>query len=296
MTLYSIDGDKLTQIEFDRESKLQNLTENNLEELFNLKFIGREVGYGDFRLDTLAFDEQTNSFVIIEYKKELSCSVIDQGFSYLSLIFNDKLHFISKYNEISEKPLENDEFDFSQTKVMIIAPGFTKYQKQSIEFANLPIELWKVRLYDNGCVSYDKIKSSSNASIKELTTTTLNIDLNDLDFTEEQLLEDKSMQTTELYYILKDRLLFEFDDLDLKIFKTLASYKVNDKIICTVHFLANSLKVKFFTKTLDDTEGKTEPVTGEGPQVNYSIKLTSEDDFDYFIILFKQVYDEKSSL
>ena len=39
MTLYDINEDKLTpsKIEFDRESKLQRLTENNLEELFDLK-------------------------------------------------------------------------------------------------------------------------------------------------------------------------------------------------------------------------------------------------------------------
>ena len=40
MTLYDIDGDKLkpSKIDFDRESKIQSLTQNNLEELFNLKF------------------------------------------------------------------------------------------------------------------------------------------------------------------------------------------------------------------------------------------------------------------
>ena len=296
MTFYNINGDKLVPLNFDRESKLQKLTEDNLEELFNLKGVGSEVSYGDFRLDTLAFSEETNSFVIIEYKNEMSYSVIDQGFSYLSILLNDKKYFIDIYNEKSSKHLDNEEFDFSQTKVMIIAPNFTKFQLKSTEFSNLPIELWKVRLYENGCVSYDKIKNYSNASIKEVMTKTLDINLKDLDFTEEQLLINKSLEVNELYYGLKDRLLFEFDNLDLKIFKTLTSYKVNDKIICTVNFLSNSLKIKFFTKTLNDYKGKTKSVTGEGPEVNYSIKLNSEDDFDYFIDLFKQVYDEKSLL
>ena len=94
MTLYDIEGDKLkpSQIEFDRESKLQRLTENNLEELFNLQFIDTEFEYKRLRIDTLAFNTQTNSFVIIEYKNKLEYSVIDQGFSYLALLLNNKYH------------------------------------------------------------------------------------------------------------------------------------------------------------------------------------------------------------
>ena len=47
MALYDINGDKLTpsKIDFDRESKLQRLTENNLEELFDLQFVQTEFVY-----------------------------------------------------------------------------------------------------------------------------------------------------------------------------------------------------------------------------------------------------------
>ena len=98
MTLYDIEGDKLkpSQIEFDRESKLQRLTENNLEELFNLQFVDTEFEYKRLRIDTLAFNTRTNSFVIIEYKNKLEYSVIDQGFSYLALLLNNKYYFIKK--------------------------------------------------------------------------------------------------------------------------------------------------------------------------------------------------------
>ena len=54
MTLYDINDDKLTpsKIDFDRESKLQRLTENNLEELFNLQFVDTEFEYNRLRIDT----------------------------------------------------------------------------------------------------------------------------------------------------------------------------------------------------------------------------------------------------
>ena len=303
MVLYDINGDKLTpsKIDFDRESKLQRLTENNLEELFDLQFVQTEFEYNQLRIDTLAFNTKTNSFVIIEYKNKLEYSVIDQGFSYLSLLLNNKYYFIKKYNEITGLNLDIEDFDFSKTKIMIIAPSFTKYQLKSTEFSDLPIELWKVRLYKNGCVSYDKIKNDSATSIKEVVLDKKNIQINleSLNYTEDDLLRDKSLEINELYYSLKDRLLSEFDDLDMEIFKTLSSYKVNDNLICVVRFLSKSLSIWFFTKNLDDSENRTKDLSKSstgGSGAHYQINLSSEDDFNYFMKLFKQVYEEKSMM
>ena len=301
MALYDINGDKLTpsKIDFDRESKLQRLTENNLEELFDLQFVQTEFEYKKLRIDTLAFNTKTHSFVIIEYKNKLEYSVIDQGFSYLSLLLNNKYYFIKKYNEITGLNLDIEDFDFSKTKIMIIAPSFTKYQLKSTEFSDLPFELWKVRLYENGCVSYDKIKNDSATSIREVVLDKKNIQINleSLNYTEDDLLKDKSLEINELYYSLKERLLSEFDDLDMEIFKTLSSYKVNDNLICVVRFLSKSLSIWFFTKNLDDSENRTKDLSKSstgGSGVHYQIDLSSEDDFDYFVELFKQVYEEKS--
>ena len=46
------------------------------------------------RIDTLAFDPDARSFVIIEYKKDQSFSVVDQGFAYLSLMLKNKEVFL----------------------------------------------------------------------------------------------------------------------------------------------------------------------------------------------------------
>lgn len=55
---------------FRSERELQNLVENNLEEIFGVKFIHSELSTGEKhggRIDTLGLDEN-NSPVIIEYK------------------------------------------------------------------------------------------------------------------------------------------------------------------------------------------------------------------------------------
>ena len=73
--------------------------ENNLEKLFNLKFIATKFALEDLRMDTLAFNEETNSFIIIEYQIKENYSVIDHGYGYLFLLLDRKADFVIKYNE-----------------------------------------------------------------------------------------------------------------------------------------------------------------------------------------------------
>jgi hypothetical protein len=47
----------------------------------------------------LAYDPQACAFIIIEYKRDKNISVVDQGFTYLSLMLENKADFIVEYNE-----------------------------------------------------------------------------------------------------------------------------------------------------------------------------------------------------
>lgn len=87
MALYNIDTkdklDQISELPFKLEKEIQNLTEQNLAIIFKLDFVRSEFSLNNFRLDTLAFDKDTSSFVIIEYKRDKNFSVIDQGYAYL---------------------------------------------------------------------------------------------------------------------------------------------------------------------------------------------------------------------
>jgi hypothetical protein len=85
---------EVEQIPFKLERNIQNLVEVNTESVFNLKFIKSELTVDKYRIDTLCFDEENNSFVIVEYKKGNSYSVIDQGYTYLQLLLNNKSDFL----------------------------------------------------------------------------------------------------------------------------------------------------------------------------------------------------------
>ena len=100
MKIYSLKKHRLKEVNSSRfklEKNIQSLVEKNLDELFGYDLIQSEFVLGGFRLDSLCYDKSNNSVVIIEYKKGKSYSVIDQGFSYLSSILDNKSEIIWKF-------------------------------------------------------------------------------------------------------------------------------------------------------------------------------------------------------
>lgn len=69
MSLFELKNQKeLKQIKeksFKLEKEMQNLTENNLKNIFALDFVKNEFSLNNFRIDTLAYDNESKAFVII---------------------------------------------------------------------------------------------------------------------------------------------------------------------------------------------------------------------------------------
>lgn len=172
MSIFKIQDNNLIQIKetlIELEKDLQSITEANLETVFGLDFVSTEFALHQFRIDTLAFDKETKSFVIIEYKKDRSFSVVDQGYSYLALMLNNKADFILEYNENTKQNLRREDIDWSQSRVLFLANSFTAYQQNAINFKDLPIELWEVKKFDNKTILYNRLKSEeAKESIKTI--------------------------------------------------------------------------------------------------------------------------------
>jgi len=168
MPIISMKANRLERIReksFKTEKEIQNITKANLGEIFGLELVDSEVTIGNLRMDTLAFNNETKSFTIIEYKRDKKFSVIDQGYAYLSLLLNNKADIILEYNERMSKSLRRDEVDWSQSRVLFVSPGYTVYQRQAIGFKDLPIEIWEIKRYDNDTILYSQIKVQESALI-----------------------------------------------------------------------------------------------------------------------------------
>lgn len=180
MAIFTIKNDRLEAIaetSFDLEKKIQRLTEQNLQTVFGLTFVSGSLNQEfsvkaleqDFYIDTLAFDETQKSLIIIEYKKDKSISVIDQGFAYLSAMLNHKADFILELNQRLNRNYRINDIDWELSRVIFVSPEFTNYQRNAINFKDLPLFLYEVRLYSNNIIEYDPIKPyRTTASINTL--------------------------------------------------------------------------------------------------------------------------------
>lgn len=174
MNLYTLKSHALSPIQheaFKLEKDLQAVIEANLDTLFGLTLVSTEFSLGEFRLDTLAFDEENQAFVIIEYKKGHNYSVIDQGYSCLSLMLNNKADFILEFNERQNQTLKRDKINWASSRVMFLSPSFNRYQKNSVNFKDIPFELWEVRRFAGDLIAIDQVQASSKESIKHITET-----------------------------------------------------------------------------------------------------------------------------
>lgn len=302
MFLYKIDeNNKLNEIKetkFSKERVLQNLCEDNLENIFGVKFVRSEFALGNFRLDSLAFDETTRSFVIIEYKNTSNFSVVDQGYAYLSLMLNNKADFILEYNENCKDTLKRDDIDWSQSRVIFISPSFNNYQRESINFKDLPFELWEVKKFENDTVYFNQIKATKKTeSIKTILPDNSEADIVNKEvkvYTEEQHFINSTDEMIELYEKLKEFILGLDDKFELKPKKREIGFAYNKKIMFDILLQKKALKLWFNTKidTLDDPRNIARDVSNTGHWGNgdYEIQISNDDDIEYIFSLIKQLY------
>ncbi|MBU3071938.1 DUF5655 domain-containing protein [Clostridium estertheticum] len=305
MFLYKIDGNNLEEIKentFSKEVELHKLCENNLENIFGLRFVKREFSFNNFRLDTLAFNESSKSFVIIEYKNTSNFSVIDQGYSYLSLMLNNKADFILEYNENCNSTLKREDVDWSQSRVIFVSPAFNNYQKEAINFKDLPFELWEVKRFTNDTMYFNLIKSSKGSeSIKTIATRGSEVDIVNTEvkvYTEEQHLNNSSEEIIELYGKIKDFILSLDATIDIKAKKLELGFIYNKKVMLDIHLQKKALKIWLNTKagTLDDPRNIARDVSNTGHWGNgdYQIQISNDEDIEYIFSLIKQLYKSKN--
>lgn len=298
MALYKIEKklEYINEKPFKLEKEIQEITEQNLKMIFNLDFVKSEFSLNKFRIDTLAFDKEANAFVIIEYKRDKNFSVIDQGYAYLSLMLNNKADFILEFNENLEKNLKRNDVDWSQTRVLFVSPNFTNYQREAINFKDLPIELWKIKRFENETISYEQIqKSGAQESIKTISKADETIDNVAKEikvYSEEEHLENVSEEIIELYEKIKNATL-NFGDIEVKPKKKYIAF-VSSRNIIDIHPQKNTLKIwiNLNIGELDDPKNITRDVSKIGHWGNgdYEIQINSDEDIEYLLSLFKQSF------
>ncbi|MCH2047518.1 MAG: DUF5655 domain-containing protein [Trichodesmium sp. ALOHA_ZT_67] len=298
MALFKIENnERLANIKeqpFKLEKDIQSLTEKNLKSIFGLDFVKSEFSLNNFRIDTLAFDKDAGTFVIIEYKRDKNFSLIDQGYAYLSLMLNNKADFILEYNENSKETLKRNDVDWSQSRVIFISPSFTTYQKEAINFKDLPIELWEIKRYENQTVNYKQIKTSgAQESVKTISRQDETIEKVAKEikvYTEDEHLDKGTEETKELYETFKSAIL-NLDELEVKPKKKYIAF-VSGSNVVDIHIQKNAVKMWLNLQQgdLNDPKEIARDVSSVGHWGNgdYEIVMRTDEEMEYILSLINQ--------
>jgi len=286
--------ESIKELPFKLEKEIQKISESNLEIIFGLYFVKSEFSLSGFRIDTLAFEKETSSFVIIEYKRDKNFSVIDQGYAYLSLMLNNKADFILEYNENCKDNLKKANVDWSQSKVIFVSPSFTPYQREAINFKDLPIELWEIKRYSNDSIIYNQIKTSgAQESIKTISKQDETIEKVSKEikvYTEQEHLSKTSDETRELYEKFKNAIL-ALDNIEIKPTKLYVAFVAGSNI-ADVRLQQSGLKmwINLTKGELDDPKELSRDVSNVGHWGNgsYEIKIENDENLEYIMSLIKQ--------
>ena len=304
MKLFSINQDVLEEVDgvpFPLEKDIQVLVEKNVGTIFGLTFIQTELSIDKYRIDTLCYDSDNNSFVIIEYKKGSSYSVIDQGFTYLQLLLNSKHFFIHTLSQHFNKVIQPKDIDWSQSRIIFISPSFNSFQRDSVNFRDLPFELWEIKRYSNQSVLLSQLLGSSKESIGSLNTNSSNPTITQISrevkvYTEDRHLEYGSVELNEIYSEVRDRIFELGSDVEIVPRKEYIGFKRRTNFV-DIEFQKKQLKFFINLKKgeLDDPMSVSRDVSAVGHYGNgdYEVRVNTHTDLDYLMVLIKQSYKSR---
>lgn len=290
--------DKIKEVDFKLEKEMQNLVEQNLNTLFSLKYLTTEFSIERYRFDTVAFNEETNSFVILEYKRGRNESLVDQGYAYLSTLLNHKADFVLLYNECLNVSKGIKDFDWSQTRISFISTLFTDYQKTATDFSNMPFELYEIKQFANGVFLVEKIekdRSTKHEMIsfgEEKNSEITKVKKEIIVYTEDTVLDNGTEKTKELYENLKTRIL-ELGHIEIVPRKLYIAF-IGRKHICDIEVQKKKLIVTINVKQgeLNDPTGIATDVSTIGHWGNgdYQVLVSDDEILDYLMTLIRQSY------
>ena len=287
----------LKQSNFKLEKDIQSFVEKHIPEILGeeYEFVCTEFSVGNFRIDTLAFNKETKSFILIEDKKVENKSLVDQGLTYLKLLKDRRADFILKYNEIKKTNYNINDIDISQSKVIFFSPYYNKYQIYSSDYQNIPFDLYKITKYEDDIVDIEKIEKTSkekfnNEIFKELTKE----DKNEIKvYTEEDHLARACEALKETYEALKDKIL-ELGDIDIDVKKVYIAFKGRRNIV-DIEVMQKKLIAFINVKkgTLNDPMNILSDISNIGHHGNgdYSFDIYKHDDIDMIIPFIKKSYE-----
>ena len=145
------------------ERALQTLFETNLETLLGVRFLASEYTTSHKgRMDTLGIDE--NGYpVIIEYKRDRSENVINQGLFYLDWLMDHR----GDFEILVRDRFGNDvaqQIEWSAPRLICIAADFNKYDEHAVKQMGRNITLIRYKRFGDDLLLLEQLTEVSSSA------------------------------------------------------------------------------------------------------------------------------------
>jgi predicted transport protein len=280
------------------EKGLQTQFEKNLDTLLGVRFLASEyvTSHGG-RMDTLGIDE--NGYpVIIEYKRDRSENVINQGLFYLDWLMDHRGDFELLVRDRYGKEAA-DQIEWSAPRLICIAADFTKYDEHAIKQMGRNIELVRYRKFGEDLLLLELLTAvSAPASSKPSLSAANTANGGSSSYkTVSQYMEGMSPQLTELFTDVETFLLSRGDDVTKKVTRFYLAYRRIKNFACvevrpTLNQLKMFLKINPDTVELQDGFARDVRKIGHFGTGDLELTIGSHDDFERAKPLILRSYEE----
>jgi len=291
---------EIKPLEFNLERELQNFFEANMQEITGYVFLKTEYSIDGYRMDSVAFDNENNAFIIVEYKRGRNESLVDQGYSYLNKLLDRKADFVLLYNEIKNQSKLAKDFEWSQSRILFVSPKFTKNQIDATAFTGMAFELYEAKKYQNGLylinpivqkkINFDegKVKTKVDSSIID------NVNKEIVVYDENTLFGKSTKTTQDLYKEMEEAILQIDSELVPKFNKLYVGYQFDSKHnIASIWPKKDWIEIVLTMKlgTLNDPLGLAYDISNRlWPAAQYAVRYDTSKNIDDIIDLVKQCY------
>ncbi|PJE81038.1 hypothetical protein COU58_04580 [Candidatus Pacearchaeota archaeon CG10_big_fil_rev_8_21_14_0_10_32_42] len=293
MAIFKIQNQKAQKLKikkFKNEKQLQQIFEDNLEEIFGIRFLATEytTTHGG-RIDTLGLDED-GSPVIIEYKENEKDNVINQGLFYLDWLVDHK----GDFEILVQKKLgQNVKVNWDAPRLILVAQSYNEYDKYAVNRISENIELKKYILYDNDVLFIENVVLPNR---KETAKKTKKTNVTYKEYSVEDHLSGKSDKIKGLFNELQEKILKLDDKIKEKALKFYVAYEL-DRNFAEVVIQANGLwvHIDISKDEVEDPKNKLVDVSEKGHWATGDVKIRIEnhEDIEYAINIIKQSYESK---
>jgi predicted transport protein len=235
----------------------------------------------------------------------LQCGLINQSLYYLHWIKDHKGDFQIAANQSLGKEVD---VDWSDIRVICIAPEYKKYDLHAVQVMGANIELWQYKTYENGILNIEEVYKRTT------TVTTSNRETDDFNgknpimveagkkaaltrktatYTLEEHFEGLNEEMKELFQNIRDFITGLDNSIEEAPKKKYVAYKTSQNFAC---LQATKNKIVIYLK-LDADQLKTIPKQGRDVKDighfgtgDFELTIKSIDDFDETKYLINEAY------